>query len=261
MSDTFVLSVSCPVEICGARAGQKCRNYRGVGAAPHAARRQLATTRAILAQSRAARRGGPAAAPATPVARVRGSGEPSSTGKGRGMFSDGGRFSLGVTRSTPAPASSARGPREVLGGRSVAARPLPMQPEPALPLTRAPAAAACGRCGKHPPMGRAPRCWTCLGAAQLLVTAAGDVVPPLLPPAGVAILPARYRFRPVRCGKADCKVCRVVGRGHQWYVYRTWYVDGRQLERYLGPADELGEPYELPLLRHPLPAFTRSRDF
>jgi hypothetical protein len=105
----------------------------------------------------------------------------------------------------------------------------------------------CRRCGKRQSWGRSPLCFSCLGETELLVTAEGEVVDPSRPPSRAALYPARYRYREVRCGKDDCGRCP-----HEWYVYRAWRADRRARERYLGPATQIGDAYELPELRRPL---------
>jgi hypothetical protein len=104
----------------------------------------------------------------------------------------------------------------------------------------------CPKCHERAGWGRSPLCYPCLGAAQLLVTAAGAVVDPNTPTREL-IYAARYRYRAVRCGKDDCRRCP-----HDWYAYRVWNAAGRQHEQYLGPTDEQGDPYEPPLTRRPL---------
>jgi hypothetical protein len=107
----------------------------------------------------------------------------------------------------------------------------------------------CRRCHERAGWGRSPLCYFCLGEVELLVTAAGELVDPNKP-ARERVYAARYRFRPVRCGKPDCK-----REPHYWYCYRAWRTDGRAREKYLGPAEEAGDGYEFPTLRKPRAGF------
>jgi hypothetical protein len=88
----------------------------------------------------------------------------------------------------------------------------------------------------------------------LLVTARGTLVDPAQPPAQERLYAARYRYKAVRCGKADCGACP-----HLYYIYRCWRVDGTARDVYLGPSDEKGDEHELPVLRRPRVAFGASR--
>lgn len=92
--------------------------------------------------------------------------------------------------------------------------------------------------------GRSPLCWACLAEVRLLVDADGTQLDVSDGPGRARIYAARYRYRPVKCGKEDCSSCP-----HEHYVYLCWRVDGKAKERYLGPAGDLGDNYELPELR------------
>jgi|FLYL01.1.fsa_nt_gi hypothetical protein len=106
----------------------------------------------------------------------------------------------------------------------------------------------CIVCRKEWTWPRSLACFDCLRSAELLVLEDGTPVDPRTTRA--LVYAARYRYRAVRCGKADCSSCP-----HTWYVYRAWRVDGIPHERYLGPADQQRSPYERPVLRAPRAAW------
>lgn len=117
----------------------------------------------------------------------------------------------------------------------------------------------CGGCHRKARWGLSHRCFDCLLAAQLVVED-GQPLRPLDDGRGRgrSIYAARYRFRKVRCGRADCEACAHAGYdgrrdgGHGWYVYRVWREPEAARETYLGPAAEEGDPYTLPFLRSSL---------
>lgn len=100
----------------------------------------------------------------------------------------------------------------------------------------------CCTCEKTMAWGHSAACFGCLLAADLLVNAQGEPINPANPPR--TMYAARYRHRPVTCGKGSCGACP-----HAWYVYRTWRVDRRAREKYLGPAADKGGDYKKPVLR------------
>jgi len=106
------------------------------------------------------------------------------------------------------------------------------------------------RCKKNIAWGRSPLCAPCLVSLQLLVTAQGEPVTDWANLPRDRLYAGRYRYKPVRCGKKDCKSCP-----HYWYVYRVWRVNGRAQEHYLGPVDDKGEEYQVPTLRRARRAF------
>lgn len=119
--------------------------------------------------------------------------------------------------------------------------------------------AFCDVCEKQPPFSRSPLCFDCLKRAQLVVEADGTPLRPLDDGRGRGrrLYAARYRYRAVRCGKTDCRPCGS-GLAHYWYVYRQWRTTGTAHDKYLGPAEEMGSPYEVPQLREPLTSWRRK---
>lgn len=111
------------------------------------------------------------------------------------------------------------------------------------PLYAAPGPRSCDKCGEQPRWGHSPLCAGCLREADLLVSAAGVPTNPLARHRG-ELWAARYRYRPVKCGKRSCRSCP-----HAWYCYRVWRADGEAKETYLGVAERQGDPYERPRLR------------
>lgn len=119
--------------------------------------------------------------------------------------------------------------------------------------------ALCEVCDDKSPYSQSPLCFECLKDAQLIVEADGTPLKAFDDGRGRGrrLYAARYRFRAVRCGKKDCKPC-ANKLAHYWYVYRQWRSEGKARDEYLGPAEELGSPYELPQLRAPLTSWRRS---